>query len=381
MHKMTFFPLGNADCCRIDLECGKKILFDFADTRDLEDKNDLRCNLSKELREDLEACNRDYFDVVAFSHLDKDHFSGATNFFFLEHARNYQGDGRIKMNTMWVPAALITEQGPDDEEARILQKEARYRFREGKGIRVFSRPERLRQWCEENGIKLNDRLGVITNAGQLIPTFSLSTDKVEFFVHSPFAMRQDENTIEDRNEDSLVIQATFEIDGVQTKALFLADSIHEILSDMVNISRSKSNDHRLEWDIAKLPHHCSYLSIGPEKGKSKTKAVEQFDWLYKEQGQDGAIAISTCKPIPKAGTDENKDDQPPHCQAAEYYKDVVADLNGQFVVTMEYPTPNAPKPLAIEIGRAKGTLKKSVLGAAYIATSQRAPRAGEANGS
>ncbi len=27
MHKMTFFLLGNADCCRIDLECGKKILF------------------------------------------------------------------------------------------------------------------------------------------------------------------------------------------------------------------------------------------------------------------------------------------------------------------------------------------------------------------
>lgn len=220
---------------------------------------------------------------------------------------------------------------------------------------------------------------MITDAGQLVPAFSLSTDKVEFFVHSPFAMRQDENTVEDRNEDSLVMQATFEIDRVQTKALFLADSIHEILSDMVNITRSKGNDHRLEWDIAKLPHHCSYLSIGPEKGKSK--AVEQVDWLYKEQGQDGAIAVSTSKPIPKTGTDEDKDDQPPHRQAADYYKDVAADLNGQFVVTMEHPTPNAPKPLVIEIGRTKGTLKKSVLGAAYIATSQRAPRAGEANGS
>jgi len=27
MHKMTFFRLGNTDCCRIDLKCGKKILF------------------------------------------------------------------------------------------------------------------------------------------------------------------------------------------------------------------------------------------------------------------------------------------------------------------------------------------------------------------
>jgi len=376
MHKIALFPLGNADCCRIDLECGKKILFDFADSRDPEDEDDLRCDLPKELREDLEESNRDYFDVVAFSHLDKDHFNGATEFFFLEHAKKYQSDDRIKMNVMWVPAALITEQGPEDDEARILQKEARHRFREGKGIRVFSRPERLRQWCKKNDINLDDRLHLITDAGEVAPEFTLSADKVEFFVHSPFAVRQDENTVEDRNEDSLVMHVTFEIDGVLTKALLLADSTHEALSDIVDITRSKGNDHRLEWDIAKLPHHCSYLSIGPEKGKSKTKAVEQVDWLYKEQGQSGAIAVSTSNPIPEAGTDEDKDDQPPHRQAAAYYKDVVADLNGQFVVTMEHPTPNAPKPLVIEIGRTKGTLKKSVLGAAYIATSQRAPRAG-----
>ena len=274
------------------------------------------------------------------------------------------------------PPPLITEQGPDDDEARILQKEARHRFREGKGIRVFSRPERLRQWCEENGIKLDDRVRMITDAGELAPEFSLSTDKVEFFVHSPFAVRQDENTVEDRNEDSLVMQVTFEIDMVQTKAMLLADSTHEILSDIVDITRSKGNDHRLEWDIAKLPHHCSYLSIGPEKGKNKTKAVEQVKWLYKDQGQAGAIAVSTSKPIPDAGTDEDKDDQPPHRQAAEYYKEVATDLRGQFVVTMEHPTPKAPKPIVIEIGRTKGTLKKSVLGAAYVATSQRAPRAG-----
>jgi hypothetical protein len=29
MHKLTFFPLGNADCCRNDSEAGKKILFDL----------------------------------------------------------------------------------------------------------------------------------------------------------------------------------------------------------------------------------------------------------------------------------------------------------------------------------------------------------------
>jgi hypothetical protein len=29
MHKVKFFPLGNADCCRIDTEVGKKRVFGF----------------------------------------------------------------------------------------------------------------------------------------------------------------------------------------------------------------------------------------------------------------------------------------------------------------------------------------------------------------
>ena len=55
MHKLTFFPLGNADCCRIDLEAGEKILFDYADMRCAEDDSDLRIDLPAELRQDLKA--------------------------------------------------------------------------------------------------------------------------------------------------------------------------------------------------------------------------------------------------------------------------------------------------------------------------------------
>jgi len=52
MHKLTFFPLGNADCCRIDLEGGQEILFDYADTR-ADDNTDLRIDLPGELKQDL----------------------------------------------------------------------------------------------------------------------------------------------------------------------------------------------------------------------------------------------------------------------------------------------------------------------------------------
>lgn len=89
MHKLTFFPLGNADCCRIDLEGGAKTLFDYADTRCKEDDSDLRIDLPAELRQDLKTANRDFYDVLAYSHLDKDHICGSSEFFYLDHATKY----------------------------------------------------------------------------------------------------------------------------------------------------------------------------------------------------------------------------------------------------------------------------------------------------
>jgi hypothetical protein len=377
MHKVTIVPLGNADCCRIVLKNGKRILFDYADTRDPEDEYDLRCDLPKELRQDLEHEKRTYYDVVAFTHLDEDHYKGASEFFWFDHAEKYQGDDRIKINTLWVPAAIITEKALDKEEARIIQREARYRFKKGKGIRVFSRPERLREWCEENEINLDDRKNIITDAGQLAPEFSKGVDGIEFFVHSPFAKRLNDSEVEDRNDDSLVVQAVFEVDGVETKMLLMADVTHEVITDIVEVTRDKKNrPERLEWDIVELPHHCSYRALGPDKGKDKTEPVENVAWLYEEKGQKRAIIVSTSNPIPIKGSDEDKDDNPPHRQAANYYKNVVSKLEGEFLATMEYPKKAAPKPIVIEIDKSKATLKKTALSGIGAITTSSSPRAG-----
>ena len=167
MPRLTFYPLGNADCCLIDLANGKKILFDYADTRDPNDKDDRRCDLLKELREDLEAAKRDYYDAVAFTHLDNDHYKGASDFFWLDHDSKYQSSDRAKIHLMWVPAAAITEDPKTlkDDEGRLIQKEARYRFKKGEGIRVFSRPQRLKDWCEKNGVDFEKRKHLVTDAG------------------------------------------------------------------------------------------------------------------------------------------------------------------------------------------------------------------------
>lgn len=375
-HVMTFYPLGNADCCRIDLECGKSMLVDYAATRNHKDNADRRCDLPKLLKTDLQARGKSHYEVVTFTHLDKDHFGGATEFFCLEHAEKYQDAGRVKMQTMWVPAAFLTEVGPEDAEARVLQREARYRFQEKKGIRVFSRPERLRLWCADKGINLDERRHLITDAGTTAPEFTLERDGAEFFIHSPFAKRQDTNTVEDRNGDSLIFQVAFQSGATAARALMLNDAIHESLGDIVVITRAKGNDSRLEWDVVKLPHHCSYLSIGPVKGGDRTDPTPEVAWLYETQGQQGAVMVGTCKPIPSEGSEEDRDPQPPHREAANYYRKVARKLAGQFVVTMEYPRESSPEPLVIEIDGSGATLKKSGRSAAAIVLSQDAPRAG-----
>jgi len=369
MHKVTYFPLGNADTCRIDLDNGKKILFDYANVRDNNDQYDLRIDLEKALKDDLVSVKKDNFDVVAFTHAHDDHIRGFSSFFHLDHADKYQGEGRIKITELWVPAAVVMEEGPEDE-ARILRAEARHRLREGKGVRVFSRPDRMRAWLESHDIKLEDRKQLITDAGQLVPGFSRALDGVEFFVHSPFAEHVDDR-LEDKNESSLILHATFDVAGDETKLFIVGDTTHEILTDIVKITKAHKREDRLAWDIYDVPHHCSYLALNSEKGKDKTEPVPEVEWLL-SQGSSKGIIVASSKPIPY----DDSDGQPPHRQAANCYKDVRTSISGFFKVTMEHPEKSKPKPLEITIDKWGATLKlvTSAGGAAAIAV--QAPRAG-----
>lgn len=380
MPTLTFYPLGNADCSLIKLDNGKKILFDYAHMRCDDDDSDKRIDLPTELRKELGK--RDYFDAVAFTHLDDDHIRRSSEFFHLQHAKKYQGEGRIKINEMWVPAGAITEEKCEDE-ARIIQAEARYRLKQKRDIRVFSRPSKLRGWLEANGMTLDEVRHLIVDAGQLVPTFTLPADGVEFFVHSPFAKRLNETQTEERNRDSIVVQATFVVGGVQTKVILAADTVYEAWADIVGISKYHGNEARLEWDIMKLSHHCSYLSLGPDRNTKaspdKTPPVDEVKWLYEKQRQDHCRIVSTSWPIPLKGSEDDKSAQPPHRESANYYKEDAlesTDLKDRWLVTMEHPNQASPKPIVLKIDQYKSTLEKAFSGGVAAIVGATAPRAG-----
>lgn len=375
MASVTFYPLGNADCCLIKTDLGQLFAFDFADMHYPGDPNDKRMPLAESFRTDIGWPDRKAVDVLAITHGDRDHVLGISETFWLDHAQKYQSAERVKITELWVPAALIVDPIAEDD-TKIIRAEAIHRFLNKKGIRVFARPEHLRDWLEARGRKLDDYRDVIVNAGKEVPGLTLDANGIEFFVHSPFAQRTADGLL-DRNDNCLVMQATIRSGWRDTRFLITADSVSKNWSRIVNITRAHGNDHRLAWDILKIPHHCSYLSIAPEdengdyiKGDYKTEASPEFEWLL-SQGTERAVMVSTSWIIPDETTI-----QPPHVETYRRYKETADALDADLVVTMQHPSKFRPQRLIIDIDGSGPTLKKEFGGASITVTSTQSPRMG-----
>jgi hypothetical protein len=140
----------------------------------------------------------------------------------------------------------------------------------------------------------------------------------------------------------------------QTHALFMSDIDHESIEQIVKTTKRHKNEERLLWDIFKIPHHRSYTAIGPDKGVDETKPTDEVKWLCETQGQERHTMMPTSKSIPIKGSDEDKDVQPPHRQAAAYYKRVAAAKDGQFKVTMDLPPASRSPPRSRSPTAARG---------------------------
>lgn len=343
MTDITFFPIGNADTTRIRLASGQRILIDFAGMPPNGDG--IEFDVEDEIRADLRRAGRDKIEVVCITHLDRDHCHRFDEVFHLEHSTSHQGPGRLKIGELWVPSMAITETGLETEAAKRVQKEARHRLKDGKGIRVFSAPKALDSWLRSQKIDPATRGHIIHHAGTSIPRFWLFDDGVEFFLHSPLSWKQDQDgEAVERNSASVVMHAEFLVGRGRTKMFLGADVDSDDLSAIVDTTHRKGNHQRLDWDILKLFHHCSYKALNKDdRGGSETVPVLLVKKLMEEHGQEGSIIVSPSKKIPEALSKEG--DQPPHRQAANYYRRVQKACNGQFRVTMDTPK----RPLTIDV--------------------------------
>jgi hypothetical protein len=71
------------------------VLFDFCHRERAEDTETPEIDLKAHLKEELTKAERDYFVGVAFTYADQDHIQGSTEFFELQDAEKYRGNGRV----------------------------------------------------------------------------------------------------------------------------------------------------------------------------------------------------------------------------------------------------------------------------------------------
>ena len=357
--EITFYPLGNAESILLELSNDKRLLFDFADTH-TDDLSDKRINLSEDLKD------KESFDVVMFSHAHDDHVKGSKDFFELDHAKKYQGEGRAVIKELWVSSAFILDKELDSEDARVIRQEARYRLKEGYGIRVFAECESLETWLAENSLSINDVKHLITNAGSTLENSAHRLgDEIQFFVHAPFP--EDTEDVTDKNEPSIVLQIRLTNSTRETNVLITGDTSHSVLEKIINRSEASGNTDCLCWDIYDIPHHCSYTALSEEKGDSRTNPTDEIKRLLADYSQQNAVMIASCKPV----AENAEDDSPPHIEAKRAYEHY---SNGKkFFATMEYPSKANPKPLRYRID-SFGIHEEQMRNMAFIAAP--APRAG-----
>ena len=358
--KFTFYPVGNAETCLLELSNGNKILFDFADMND-GSTADNRIDIKQELYGISE------FEVVMFSHAHEDHTKGASEFFYFDHAAKYQSENRVKINELWVSAAFILETDFENgADAKIIRNEARYRLKEGYGIKIFAAPDSLTPWLKAQKIEYEDIEHMVVHAGEIIKIDGVE-DEVQFFIHAPFS--EDSEEVQDKNDPSIVLQARLFNEGRETNIIITGDTPYKVLNKIVDISKANKNEEFLIWDIYDIPHHCSHTGLN-EKGEKDTYRItptENVQWLL-QQAQQNARMVASCVKI----TEETS---PPHIIAKRAYE-FYTSADVTFMATMEHTSlkSDKPTPIVFEIDKHGITLKSENIQATYLKKS--APRAG-----
>lgn len=360
--KFTIYPLGNAETCLLELNNGSKVLFDYAARKDQTSSTDARYDIEKELSSIKE------FDVVMFSHAHDDHTKGASEFFYLEHARVYQSDDRAKIKELWVSAAFLLDTNLENgSDAKIIRSEARYRLKNKTGVKIFGCPDSLLTWLNDQEIDYDDISHLIVHAGELMTLPDPLGDEIQVFVHAPFS--DDSEEVQDKNNPSIVLQVRVFNEKHETNLLITGDTPYQVLDKIVEISQSNDNEAYLTWDIYDIPHHCSHTGLN-EKGEKDVRIItptENVQWLLQQSGKS-AYLIASCDKV----TEETS---PPHMCAKRAYEKYSAS-DATFLATMEHvpAKSNKPTPIRFEIDELGLTLKEDRAQQDFLLKS--APRAG-----
>lgn len=326
---LVFWPVGTGDCTTIVVDSNSVVFqVDLHHLSKADDDDEVHVPIVDELVRLLPKRNGSpYLAGFALTHPDKDHVLGFAE--LLE---------RVDIGQIWHTPRIFREYRVDlCEDACAFKEEVERRRavtmrrgdQTGSGDRVLvighddifadgkyaNFPER---WRAFPGKCYSDLDG--TNHG----------DALQVFIHAPFK----DGSAGERNETSLALHVSVQHDGGEGHVLLLGDLSYPSLRRVIDKTKEKARQHRLDCEVLLAPHHCSkgtmyWMDEDEHEAILKQDILDEFEGLLCE----GGLVIASCD---EAFSDE-KGKNPPHLKARYRYEEIVSD--GHFLCTHEYGAP------------------------------------------
>ena len=330
----VFWPVGTGDSTTVVIDTDEIVLqVDLHHLSKSEDDDEAHVPIVDELVRLLPKRNgRPYLAGFALTHPDKDHILGFADLL-----------KRVDIGQIWHTPRIFRENDADlCEDAYVFKDEVERRrevtmkkgndtpsldrvliighddvFSEGK-YKDF--PQRWRA-CPSDTVSEID--GIDHGAA------------FQAFIHAPF---KDGNTGE-RNETSLALHITVWNDGGRGRVLLFGDLSYPTLRRIVDRTKEKNRQKRLDTDVLLAPHHCSKSAMywkGEDDDEViiKQDILDDFDWML---GDDGRIISSS-----EADFSDEEGKNPPHLKARQRYVEIVSS-DDHFICTHEHGGPVAFK--------------------------------------
>lgn len=344
-HSIKFYPVGNGDCCLVDIGgANKKMMFDCNFRQKAEDDNDEMYDVFEDLtsNELTKKHGLHFLDAFLLTHPDQDHCRDFENKFYLGDPDKIKDSDKeakkILIGELWYSPRVFEESGSDlNADAKAFKKEATRRMdlyksdkkkadSDGNRIRIIG-------WSDNPDLKgLKDR---IVTPGDIISEVNGAICRhFEMFIHAPFKTNING---EDRNMTSIVSQLRFMSDknSNDIARVFLAgDTEWRVIEHIMDVT---DDDNYLHWDLLEAPHHCSYKFFADDREDDPNQ--ESLDFLDKKES--GAFVISSSKVVKK------NSDNPPCQKAKNRYVGKVGE--GNFICTSGTSEDEADEPVIFDI--------------------------------
>lgn len=387
---ITFFPVDNGDMTlvRFGDSDATSLLIDVNIRQDADNPDDETRDVGTDLRDRLkkDSNGRPYVDAFLLSHPDQDHCRGLSRHFHLGSLDDYPDDDKayadkkIVIREIWSSPIVFRRASKSHtlcDDAKAFNTEARRRVQVNRDKKcAVGDGDRIQIMGADVDGKTDDLTPIVRLVDESFSTINGKYSSwFSAFLLGPLAAQDNEEEDANlaKNESSVILNFTLAADSQTADgAKFLTGGDAGVFIWNRLWGRHRDETEVLTYDILQTPHHCSWRTLSydswSDRGEEAKLDTDARNAL--SQTRDGAAIVASSKPI------SDDDSDPPCIRAKREYKAILADVDGKFYCTGEYPSEKAVKPLVFTVtadGVQPPSKKESGAKAAAVVTAARTP--------